>query len=163
LKGTYFLEPLSEFLIKIPPEAFVTIFDHKEHVPSSSEIEAISHYMINIPEIQSKKIIEISVVSEVNSNEVSTLFRRNSLATKIIGKLKTQIEGKCMDLFGHSYLKYILTDLINTLESENIKYELDPSKTDEDSESLKKNMTKILEYSETLLSKIIISNDKLPP
>ena len=57
LKGKYFYEDLHQLFIDIPPLYFSLLFDHEKFVPTSKEIESITQYMINVPELKSKDII----------------------------------------------------------------------------------------------------------
>jgi hypothetical protein len=155
LENIFFYDDLSDFFIKISPENFAVFFDHNKFVPSQKEINAITHYIIHEPEIRSKDIIEFSVESEVNrSDEANTLFRNNSLATKII--------SACMNHFGKNFLQEMFDLLLKEVQNYNTDMEVDPSKLNDDEEKSKKNIEILISVVKNVIKFIINNYEKLP-
>lgn len=148
-----FYDDFEEDIAKLTPYTFATIFDHARCVPSGREVDAIVHTMIRVPEIKTKEIIEFVVETEVTQSETpTTLFRRNSLATKMIGSV--------LAVYGKKYLINLLSKFIQEMNKENKNLEVDPSKTKE--EDAAKNMVEIIKLSSELIERIVKSVDDIP-
>jgi hypothetical protein len=110
--------------------------------------------MVRIPEIKTKEIIEFVVQTEVKQSETpGTLFRRNSLATKMIGAV--------LATYGRKFLKQLLEEFIINLNKENEPLEVDPNKV-KSPEEAEKNMKKLQSIIEGLIEKLISSVNDIP-
>jgi hypothetical protein len=119
-----------------------------------NKVDAIVHTMVRIPEIKTKEIIEFVVQTEVKQSETpGTLFRRNSLATKMIGAV--------LATYGRKFLKQLLEEFIINLNKENEPLEVDPNKV-KSPEEAEKNMLKLQSIIEGLIEKLINSVNDIP-
>src|SRR5690606_25832891 len=81
----YFYDPLAEFLESLSEDLFCLFFDHRSIVPTEKEIKAIVRVILYTPGIPTTKILEYILTEEVKYNDhAETLFRRNSLASKLV-------------------------------------------------------------------------------
>jgi hypothetical protein len=149
-----FYQDLEDFFKSLAPETYALLFDHYKCVPSGREIEAIVHILITCPELNAKTVIKFVVDTEVSQAEgVATLFRRNSLATKMI--------GGCMTTYGQKYLKELLGPFIDKMIKEKISLEVDPSRTGSE-EIAAQNMKVLNDVLADLIERILSALDKIP-
>jgi len=149
-----FYQDFEDFFKTLKPETYALLFDHYKCVPSTREIDSIVYILITCPELNAKSVIKFVVDTEVNQAEgVATLFRRNSLATKMI--------GACLTTYGQKFLKALLSEFIDKLNKENANLEVDPGKTGSE-EIASKNMTTLNEILSELIEKILATVDQIP-
>jgi Ras GTPase-activating protein 3 len=89
-----------------------------------------------------------------NSSDVNTLFRSQSLASKVMYEMM-----KCV---GHKYLVCTLMPLIDLIFTERKSCEIDPSKL-RVGESLDQNFHNITVYAELAFSRVVDSSQRCPP
>ncbi|KAL7074397.1 hypothetical protein ACQ4LE_006901 [Meloidogyne hapla] len=89
-----------------------------------------------------------------NCSDVNTLFRSQSLASKVMYEMM-----KCV---GHKYLVVTLMPLIDLIFAERKSCEIDPSKI-RPGESLDQNFHSITVYAELAFSRVVDSSQRCPP
>uniref|UniRef100_A0A1I8BH83 Ras-GAP domain-containing protein n=1 Tax=Meloidogyne hapla TaxID=6305 RepID=A0A1I8BH83_MELHA len=95
-----------------------------------------------------------SVQLSENRSDVNTLFRSQSLASKVMYEMM-----KCV---GHKYLVVTLMPLIDLIFAERKSCEIDPSKI-RPGESLDQNFHSITVYAELAFSRVVDSSQRCPP
>jgi hypothetical protein len=144
----------SKFFIEQTVQNFCLLFDNNKLVPNQREINSITNLILGTEEIPTSKILKFIITAEVNNNErYATLFRRNSLASKLT--------SSCMNRFGQEYLKGLLEAFIYNLSLKDQCLEVDPHKAGP-KDNVEENMRIILELCEGLVDKICKSVKDLP-
>eukprot|EP01080_Neovahlkampfia_damariscottae_P007477 gene7477-11801_t len=145
-------DAMKDYFISIPSDIFCALFDHNKLVPNESEIQALTTILIDT-EIKTTKVLQFIIKEEVNSCFSSTtLFRRNSLASKLI--------TSCMKRFGNNYLEKILKGIIIDIITKNENLEVDPMR--DESANIEENMDKLIKIVDTILNSIFESVELLP-
>lgn len=145
-------EDFKDFFFKLDPGHIALLFDHNKFVPSPEEIQALTSIIIDNSEIKTTSFLKFVISGEVKSClSTATLFRRNSLASKMV--------TSCMIKFGKEYLIKHISSIVSKVIKENECCEVDPGKFEGDVE---KNMKKILDIAEEILNAILGSLDDLP-
>eukprot|EP01080_Neovahlkampfia_damariscottae_P001811 gene1811-953_t len=145
---------------------FLTIFKHNTH----EEILEYFNY-VNINKINDEfvlslvvlfdqldkdivKLIKLGIDKEVEANISSeTIFRRNSLASKLI-TVYFKIKGQ-------KYLQLVLGGLVQSMLEEDLKLEIDSTKVKED-ESLEENIKGIEKVTRSILNVLTDTVDAFP-
>ena len=131
----------------------------KKIIPIFEEASAeqLSDCLTNLLEYLSPgltiELIRIAVTTDVQScNDVNTLFRGNSVASKVMSKYSR--------IVGTNYLTETLTPVFKLLTTSN-SFEIDPSKMD-DNEDSKKNLDNLTDYAQLFFDAVINSFEKIP-
>jgi hypothetical protein len=148
-----FYDDFEQALQELPPQFFAAVFDHCQCIPTGREIDAIVHTMIRVPEIKAKEIITFVVETEVSQCDTpTTLFRRNSLATKMIGAV--------LGVYGRKFLYNLLARFIHGINKDNKSLEVDPTKVKP--EEAEKNMAEVCKMTSEVIDMIIGSVEDIP-
>uniref|UniRef100_A0A672PC20 Neurofibromin 1 n=2 Tax=Sinocyclocheilus grahami TaxID=75366 RepID=A0A672PC20_SINGR len=93
------------------------------------------------------------------ADSMQTLFRGNSLASKIM--------TFCFKVYGAAYLQKLLEPLlrgiITTPEWQQISFEVDPTRLDQQAENLEENQKNLLQITDRFFLAIINSSNEFPP
>jgi uncharacterized protein YaaW (UPF0174 family) len=82
----------------------------------------------------------------------TTLFRRNSLASKLV--------TSCMKRFGQKYLETLLKEMIQKIVKEDENLEVDPMR--DPNVNVEENMKILIKMADTLLERLFSTVDYLP-
>ena len=146
------LESLVELIIA--PDTILLQAIAKD-VPAA-EVDLVSKVLLHIFSVRDMASIltETVIQSEINNtNHVGTLFRANTLASKILTAYSRQV--------GTPYLKATLTPFLQAFSVTGTEYEVDPSKLPPDTDPLP-NMERLLSITSQLFDSFISSIDQFP-
>jgi hypothetical protein len=157
-----FYDKLYQVLLfgELSPLSFVLLFDNDGLIPNTAEIDSLLKLIISSESesgINRNRVLEILVNSEVKASmsNIGTLFRRNSLCSKILTSY--------LNYYGNRYLIGRFQSFIQQLDEEDLELEVDPHKVSPDQKvDTKKNMSILLKKTEELIKKILETPNELP-
>lgn len=153
-------EKLSYALSQLSTRSFVTMFDHNNLIPSTTEIDSLLKFIVSseTTSVNRNTVLKLLVNSEVkaSASSVGTLFRRNSLCSKILTSF--------LNYYGDRYLHGRLQSFVQTLNEEDLDLEVDPHRVNPDTQKVdtKKNMKLILKKTEQLIKEILEAPNEVP-
>jgi hypothetical protein len=142
-------EPLHVFLNELSHDHFIQLFDNScLSLDESNLWKSILQSRKNVEEL-----LKYLITLEIRESESSTLFRSNSLATKLFTSY--------FRLVGNEYLQKVISTPLMKVVNENLYLEVDPLKALEGTKCEEK-MKVILIYSKLFFHSIIESGDLIP-
>jgi hypothetical protein len=142
-------ESLHSFLNELSHDHFIQLFDNSYLSLDESNLwKSILQSRKNVEEL-----LKYLITMEIRESDSSTLFRSNSLATKLFTSY--------FRLVGNEYLQKVISTPLMKVVNENLYLEVDPSKALEGTKCEDK-MKVILIYSKLFFHSIIESGDLIP-
>jgi hypothetical protein len=152
--------PLHKALTDLSTRSFLTLFDHNSLIPSTTEIESLLKVIISSETngVNRNDVLKLLIDTEVqaSASSVGTLFRRNSLASKVLTAY--------LNYYGNRYLISRLQNFVQQLDDADEDLEVDPHRVNPESGKVdtKKNMKIILKKLEELLKFILDAPNEVP-
>ncbi|XP_075988641.1 neurofibromin 1 isoform X5 [Anticarsia gemmatalis] len=149
-------EQLVQLVTMISDKGELPIAMALANVVSTSQMDELAKVFVTL--FDAKHLLA-PLLWNIFYREVETLFRGNSLGSKIM--------AFCFKIYGHSYLQNLLEPLITTLleqadEQGDISFEVDPARLDKN-QDIELNRSNLINLTKEVFDRIVNSADKFPP